>query len=252
MIRVLGWTVLILIIQGCANGDSPDKENVAGPVSKTRSETVHTARRSERDKMVATQIEARGITDKSVLKAMRDVPRHVFTPQNAQRQAYADYPLSIGEGQTISQPYIVAFMTQSLALKPTHKVLEIGTGSGYQAAILAEIVKEVYTIEIVESLGKSAKKVLDQLGYKNIKTRIGDGYKGWPDEAPFDAIIVTAAPKKIPPPLIEQLKIGGLLVIPVGGWSQELVLVTKTADGSKRSSLLPVRFVPMTGKAEKK
>ncbi|HUT62573.1 MAG TPA: protein-L-isoaspartate(D-aspartate) O-methyltransferase, partial [Anaerolineae bacterium] len=201
----------------------------------------------ERQKMVVHQIAARGIKDTRVLEAMNKVPRHLFVPDGYLSSAYADYPLPIGEGQTISQPYIVAFMTESLDLKPDDRVLEIGTGSGYQAAILAEIVHEVYTIEIIESLGERARTLLGKMGYENIFVKIGDGYKGWPDEAPFDAIIVTCAPEDIPPALIEQLKEGGRMIIPVGsvGGVQELVRVVKREGRVKTEDVLPVRFVPM-------
>lgn len=197
--------------------------------------------------MVEEQIERRGIKDEKVLRAMRTVPRHEFVPDHLKKYAYADEPLPIGEDQTISQPYIVAYMTEQLHLEQKNKVLEIGTGSGYQAAVLAEIVDTVYTIEIVEVLAKSAQKTLQRLGYENIHVRIGDGYKGWPEKAPFDAIIITAAPTKIPEPLLEQLKIGGNMILPLGDYSQELVLIEKNSDGFKRKPMLPVRFVPMTG-----
>jgi len=205
-----------------------------------------------RDAMVEKQIEARGVKDKLVLEAMRKVPRHKFVPPGRRRYAYEDYPLPIGEGQTISQPYIVALMTELLKLKGDEKVLEIGTGSGYQAAVLAEIAKEVYTIEIVRPLHERSKKLLEELGYRNIFTKCGDGYNGWPEHAPFDAVIVTAAPPEVPQPLVDQLKPGGRLVIPVGEFYQELVRITKTPKGLKRESILPVRFVPMTGEAQKK
>jgi len=194
------------------------------------------------------------IRDKKVLEAMRKVPRHEMVPPRMRPHAYEDRPLPIGDGQTISQPYIVALMTQLLELKGGEKVLEIGTGSGYQAAILAEIAGQVYTIEIVETLAKRAKVDLERLGYKNIVTRCGDGYKGWKEHAPFDAVIVTAAPEHVPQPLIDQLKEGGRLVLPVGPqhYVQELVRITKTKDGVKRENVLAVRFVPMTGEAQKK
>lgn len=204
----------------------------------------------ERKLMVRSQIEARGITDSRVLAAMEKVPRHLFVPENLRKQAYDDGPLPIGFGQTISQPYIVAYMTQQLRLSGKEKVLEIGTGSGYQAAILAELAAEVYTIEIIPELGRRAEATLRSLGYLNVHVRIGDGYLGWPEEAPFDAIIVTAAPEKIPPPLIEQLKVGGRLIIPVGDEFQELVLVRKTKKGIEQERKIPVRFVPMRGKVE--
>ena len=201
--------------------------------------------------MVDDQIAARGVSDPAVLEAMRQVPRHRFVPADQAANAYDDQPLPIGFDQTISQPYIVAYMTQALSLSPTDRVLEIGTGSGYQAAILAEIVREVYTIEIVPGLAASAQETLRDLGYENIQFRQGDGYRGWPEAAPFDAIIVTAAPRAIPRPLIDQLALDGRMVIPVGDWYQELVIVTKTSDGIVEQKTIPVRFVPMTGEASK-
>jgi protein-L-isoaspartate(D-aspartate) O-methyltransferase len=183
---------------------------------------------------------------------MRRVPRHEFVPEPVRARAYADYPLPIGLDQTISQPYIVALMTELLQVKPGHRVLEIGTGSGYQAAVLAELGAEVYTIEIVEALAATARETLDRLGYRQVHARAGDGYQGWPDAAPFDRIIVTAAPPKVPQPLIDQLKPDGRLVVPEGRGDQDLVLYRKTSDGKlKRESVLPVRFVPMTGQAQK-
>lgn len=202
----------------------------------------------ERERMVNTQIENRGIKDKAVLEAMKKVPRHKLVPENYINSAYSDGPLPIGYGQTISQPYIVAFMTEAIAPKPEYKVLEIGTGSGYQAAVLSEIVSEVYTIEIVNELYKTAQKKLEQLGYKNIFCKSADGFYGWEEHAPFDAIVVTAAAEHIPPPLIKQLKDGGRMIIPVGSpfLNQNLILVEKTGEDIKTSSLLPVRFVPFT------
>ncbi len=206
---------------------------------------------SARKKMVTWQIQRRGITDRRVIDAMLKVERHRFVPEQWIPNAYEDHPLPIGEEQTISQPYIVALMTQLLKPQETDVVLEIGTGSGYQAAILAELVKEVYTIEIVESLGKRAQSLLKELGYTNIYPLIGDGYQGWPEHAPFDKIIVTAAPDHVPEPLIEQLKKGGTMVIPVGRTYQKLLLITKDERGIKQEEVISVRFVPMTGKAEK-
>ncbi|MBW1702082.1 MAG: protein-L-isoaspartate(D-aspartate) O-methyltransferase [Deltaproteobacteria bacterium] len=200
-----------------------------------------------REHMVKQQIMARGVEEPRVLEAMRKVPRHLFVPEKYRAFSYRDHPLPIGQGQTISQPYIVAFMTEALDLKPDEKVLEIGTGSGYQAAILAELVKEVYTIEIVEKLGKRAQRTLEILGYKNIHVKIGDGYKGWPEKAPFDAVIVTCAPERIPEALVQQLNDGGRMIIPVGkaGAIQELVRAVKKKGKLKTNEVMRVRFVPM-------
>jgi protein-L-isoaspartate(D-aspartate) O-methyltransferase len=208
----------------------------------------------ERNRMVDTQIarpyDGRDpVRDAKVLQAMRAVPRHVFVPSDYQRRAYGDSPLPIGHSQTISQPYIVALMTEALKLTPEMKVLEIGTGSGYQAAVLAHLTPHVYTIEIVRPLGQTAQRVLLEQGYESIHCRIGDGYKGWPEAAPFDVIIVTCAAEDIPGPLWEQLKPGGRIVIPTGSaWgAQELVVVTKTPDGQRKTKhITGVRFVPMT------
>ncbi len=209
--------------------------------------------RQRRLRMVETQIAARGVRDSLVLAAMRTVPRHLFVPDNLQDSAYDDSPLPIGHGQTISQPYIVAFMTECLRLKGGERVLEVGTGSGYQAAVLAEIADSVYSIEIVEALAAEARERLKRLGYKNVNVRQGDGYRGWPDKAPFDAIIVTAAPDHVPQPLIDQLKVGGRMIIPVGSIYQELLLITKEDERRvKEEAVLPVRFVPMTGEAERR
>ncbi|MCP5524830.1 MAG: protein-L-isoaspartate(D-aspartate) O-methyltransferase [Verrucomicrobiales bacterium] len=205
-----------------------------------------------RERMVATQIAApgRGVTNKSVLRAMREVPRHEFVPEAQRHLAYEDHPLPIGEGQTISQPYIVALMTERLEPRPEDRVLEIGTGSGYQAAVLARLVRDVYTLEIVESLGLRARDDLVRLGFTNVHVRIADGYQGWPEQAPFDAIIVTCSPDHVPAPLTAQLKEGGRMIIPVGRGVQELILLEKQGAKLVRRSVLPVRFVPMTGEAE--
>lgn len=198
-----------------------------------------------RRNMVEYQIKARGIKDKRVLAAMLKVPRHLFVPEEMKDMAYRDEPLPIGYGQTISQPYIVAYMTEALKLRPEDKVLEIGTGSGYQTAILAELVRDVYTIEIIPELSERAQETLKNLGYTNIEFLIGDGSKGWPEKAPFDAILVSAAPAEVPPALVEQLQINGRLVIPVGTDSQELVLIKKTKKGLEKTRLIGVRFVPL-------
>jgi len=211
-------------------------------------ENPEEARRRE---MVSTQIEARGIDHSRVLDAMRSVPRHLFVPPNLRDEAYRDGPLPIGYQQTISQPYIVALMTELIRPEASMKVLEVGTGSGYQAAVLAECVGDVYTIEIVPELGRRSAVLLERLGYRNVHLRIGDGFDGWPEEAPFDAILVTAAPAEVPQPLKEQLAEGGRLVIPVGRGSQDLIVLTRTAEGFEQSRVTGVRFVPMTGKAER-
>lgn len=198
-----------------------------------------------RQRMVDQQIERRGITDKRVLDAMRKVKRHLFVPAHLRNAAYEDTPLPIGHGQTISQPYIVAYMTQAARVGPNDRILEIGTGSGYQAVVLAEIAKEIYTIEILQPLADSARTRLEEMGYKNVKVKLGDGYKGWREYAPFDAIIVTAAPSEIPQALASQLKIGGRMVVPIGSFYQELYLITRTESGFEKEALLPVAFVPM-------
>ncbi len=200
--------------------------------------------------MVKYQIEARGITDSRVLDAFRRVERHQFVPPDLASQAYADTPLPVGAGQTISQPYIVALMTELAGIEKEFKVLEVGTGCGYQTAILSLLAGEVYSVEIVETLGNQAKGRLATLGYSNAQIRIGDGYQGWPEVGPFDAIVVTAAPDHIPQPLVKQLKTGRRMVIPVGDYYQELEVITKTEHGIHREKVIPVRFVPMTGKAE--
>jgi len=206
---------------------------------------------SKRATMVKRQLAGRDIVMQKVLDAMGKVPRHKFVPSGLESAAYEDRPLPIGKGQTISQPYIVAFMTQAVKPAPGHVVLEIGTGSGYQAAVLGELVKEVYTIEIVTELGKRARQTLKDLGYGNIHVKLGDGYDGWPEKAPFDIIMLTAAPGKVPQPLFDQLKVGGVLIAPVGVYYQELIIYTRTEEGIEEKELLAVRFVPMTGKAEK-
>lgn len=196
--------------------------------------------------MVEEQIQRRGIQNKAILKVMRETPRHRFIPLESRGRAYGDHPLPIGDGQTISQPYIVALMTDLLQVDTTHKVLEIGTGSGYQAAVLAPLAKWIYTIEIVKPLADRAQNTLKKLGYNNITVKYGDGYKGWPEFSPFDRIIVTAAPPEIPPALVDQLKPGGIMVLPVGSIWQELMVISKNESGEiKRKTIIPVRFVPM-------
>ncbi len=213
----------------------------AGPESAPGSE-------SARERMVAEQIAARGVRDPKVLAAMRKVPRHLFVPEAAADEAYDDHPLPIGHGQTISQPYIVAFMTEALGLRGGETVLEVGTGSGYQAAVLAEIAAQVHSIEIVDALADEARERLRRLGYARVEVRAGDGYAGWPEAAPFDAIMVTAAAPRIPEPLKQQLRDGGRLVAPVGDEYQELIVVTRHGASFEERRVLPVRFVPMTGK----
>jgi len=206
----------------------------------------------KREQMVKSQIEARGVKNKEVLQALLKVPRHEFVPDKMQDFAYTDEPLSIGSGQTISQPYIVAYMTEILDLSKTDRILEIGTGSGYQAAILAELCDSVYTIEILPELSERAQKVLHKLNYQNIYFKIGNGFYGWKEKSPFDAIIVTAAPEEIPESLVEQLAEGGRMIIPVGDFFQELYLITRTKEDIKKQKTLPVRFVPLQGVPDSK
>ncbi len=230
--------------------ESKDKESPR----PSHTHPAFTERAGQRKRMVAWQIRDRGVRDPNVLAAMTAVPRHKFVRKGDLRRAYGDHPLPIGMGQTISQPYIVAYMTEALKLTADANVLEIGTGSGYQAAVCAEIAKQVYSIEIIESLAESAEKSMKQLGYINVLTKAGDGYFGWEKKAPFDAIIITAAAGMIPPPLIEQLKPGGRMILPLGSpyGAQRLVLITKDKQGKIRSkSLFGVRFVPMVGRVKK-
>ena len=200
----------------------------------------------ERARMVLEQIERRGVVDPRVLRAMESVPRHLFVPESFQTSAYEDAPLPIGEGQTISQPYIVAFMSEAIRPRPTDRVLEIGTGSGYQTAVLSRLVRHVFTIEIRPQLVEAAGARLREIGCANVTARVGDGHDGWPEEAPFDAILVTAAPPETPQALLDQLAVGGRLVIPLGTLDQELVRLTRREHGFDRETLLPVRFVPLT------
>jgi len=235
----IGLFVLLTLFTQCTDGTKVSESNPKGEFKVMR------------EKMVETQIKARDVKDPRVLSALLKVERHRFVPEEYVNSAYADRPLPIGEDQTISQPYIVALMTELLDLKGNEKVLEIGTGSGYQAAILAELAKEVYTVEIVESLASTAKKRLLELGYQNVKVKSGDGYLGWPEAAPFDAIIVTAAPDHIPKPLIDQLKEGGRMVVPVGTYTQELKKIVKRSGKMETIDVIPVLFVPMTGEGVK-
>src|SRR5687768_10318819 len=231
------WISAVLLTCGLAcGGSAPDLQPGAGN------------RDAERTRMVDEQMRARDIRSARVLDAMLAVPRHLFVPEPQRSAAYDDYPLPIGYEQTISQPYIVAFMTEALDVAPDHRVLEIGTGSGYQAAVLGRLAKEVYTIEIVPQLAERARRTLSALGYRNIQVRTGNGYLGWPEHAPYDRIMVTAAPDEVPPALVQQVKIGGLLAIPVGTVSQELRILRRTATGTETLTTLPVRFVPMTNK----
>ncbi|HSN53900.1 MAG TPA: protein-L-isoaspartate(D-aspartate) O-methyltransferase [Candidatus Sulfomarinibacteraceae bacterium] len=204
-----------------------------------------------RERMVRQQIETRGVKDPAVLDAMRTVPRHRFVPDDYREASYQDSPLPIGEGQTISQPYIVALMSELLEVEAGDRVLEIGTGSGYQAAVLAAMGVEVYTVEIRDKLCERARTILDELGYEAAHVRCGDGYRGWPEAAPFAAVIVTAAPERIPDPLIDQLAVGGRMVIPLGDFYQQLMVIKKTEAGVEERSVIPVRFVPMTGEVER-
>jgi len=234
-------SVALLLIGACRQHSGP-----AGDASASLA-----AWEKDRLQMVSMQIEARGVSDALVLDAMRRVPRDRFVPQSQRAHAYEDRPLPIGAGQTISQPYVVAVMTELASIRPGDRVLEVGTGCGYQAAVLAEMGAEVFSIEIIESLAERARATLSELGYsKNVEVRSGDGYAGWPERAPFDAILVTAAPPTIPEPLAQQLVLGGRLIIPVGELYQSLLLVTRTRDGFRQESVLPVRFVPMTGRAQ--
>jgi protein-L-isoaspartate(D-aspartate) O-methyltransferase len=238
LLALLALSLWTLLLPAVAPAAQPDPQEDVLAVARQR---------------MVEQIRARGVTDPHVLAAVAAVPRHLFVPEAERRDAYADHPLPIGNGQTISQPYMVALMTSLLDLHPGQRVLEVGTGSGYQAAVLSRLAGEVYSIEILAPLARRARSTLAELGYRNVHLRIGDGYKGWPDAAPFDGIIVTAAPKRIPEPLIAQLKTGGKMVIPVGDTLQDLLVLTKRADGGvDTSKVMPVLFVPMTGEAQKR
>lgn len=243
--RYAAFSIILLTVAvaGCSANDS----------KRATDEDEDEIMQKRLDRMVESQIESRGVTDPAVLDAMSKTPRWKFVPEDLKHRAFEDNPLPIGYGQTISQPYIVAYMTEALLLKPGDNVLEVGTGSGYQAAVLAEIADEVYTVEIIPELGDSAADTLSELGYGNVHVKIGDGYEGWAEHAPFDAIIVTCAPDHIPQPLLDQLADGGRLVIPVGGtYPQELQRITRVGDEYETEFLTSVLFVPMTGEAEEK
>ncbi len=242
---------LPVLLGAAACTDRPARDPAPREEGRAENGTEDRFRR-ERLAMVRETVEKRGVENPRVLEAMRNVERHRFVPAGWRDGAYADHPLPIGHEQTISQPYMVAFMTEAVRPRPGHKVLEVGTGSGYQAAVLAEIVDHVYTIEIVEELARAASERLERLGYDNVTVRAGDGYRGWPEHAPFDGIVVTAAPDHVPRPLVEQLAVGGIMVIPVGRRHGRQVLkrIHKTTSGTTEEILLSVRFVPMTGEAE--
>lgn len=250
-LRVL--LLFFVLLATCGEREGESSATPREPRAQARGEPRGFAdeRADEREAMVRTQLAGRDVRDEAVLAAMRRVPRHRFVPAAYQAEAYADYPLRIGHDQTISQPYIVGLMTQMAQVRRGQRVLEIGTGSGYQAAVLAELGADVYSIEIVRALGESARARLRELEYGTVQVRIGDGYQGWPEQAPFDAILLTAAPPAIPEPLLGQLAVGGRLVAPIGRDDQELVVVTRTQDGYERSDGIPVRFVPMTGRAQR-
>jgi protein-L-isoaspartate(D-aspartate) O-methyltransferase len=241
------WPIVAILTLSC--GRREPERAPAPPDAVARPEDPWARARA---RMVDEQIAARGVDDPRVLDAMRKVPRHELVPEEVRDASYEDHPVPIGYDQTISQPYIVAVMTEAAEVAPGERVLEVGTGSGYQAAVLAELGADVYSIEIVEPLGKRTAGDLERLGYGRIHLRIGDGYRGWPEASPFDAVIVTAAPPEVPRPLIEQLAVGGRLVIPVGedGAVQELRVITRTEDGATSETLFEVRFVPMTGEAQ--
>ena len=237
----------LLWISGCA---SERPSQTPGGTAQNATPATDTLA-AEREAMVDRQIRRRGIRDPRVLEAMREVPRHRFIPPPVRQMAYHDQPLPIGSDQTISQPYIVAYMTEAAEIAPDDKVLEIGTGSGYQAAVLGEIAREVYTIEIIPELAEQARRTLAELGYDNVHVRTGNGYLGWPEQAPFDAIVVTAAPDEVPQALVDQLAVGGRMVIPVGTTFQEMMIIERTPRGVVERRTIPVRFVPMTGKPQR-
>jgi len=236
----------LLWLPSCDGGKLQDATGIQAQRSSDSADQF----KKERSRMVEQQIRARGVKDKRVLEVMARVPRHRFVPPSHVHLAYEDHPLPIGLGQTISQPYIVAYMTEAAEVSQGEKVLEIGTGSGYQAAVLGELAKEVYTIEIIPELAERARQTLNELGYKNIHVKTGNGYEGWAEHAPYDAVVVTAAPDQIPQALVDQLAVNGKMVIPVGTSNQEMVVMTKTPDGPIEKRTMRVRFVPMTGKPQ--
>jgi protein-L-isoaspartate(D-aspartate) O-methyltransferase len=239
--------ISFLMFHGCA---AQKPEDVAGVGSQT-GKRPDDEFKDQRRRMVERQIRARGIKNQAVLEAMMKVPRHRFVTAEHVASAYEDHPLPIGQGQTISQPYIVAYMTEAAEISGDEKILEIGTGSGYQAAILGQLAREVYTIEIIPELAERARRTLGELGYKNVRVKTGNGYEGWAEHAPYDGIVVTAAPDEVPKALIDQLAMNGKMVIPVGVGDQEMLIITKTGEGVIEKRTIPVRFVPMTGKPKK-
>jgi protein-L-isoaspartate(D-aspartate) O-methyltransferase len=251
--RKSGGCKRLMLFIWCVTGGVTGVTGVMGGCQgKVKQEEPTDPYKTARERMVSQQLAGRDITDERVLEAFRKVPRHVFVPDSHKNSAYGDYPLPIGEGQTISQPYMVAIMTQLLGLGGDERIFEVGTGSGYQAAILGELCKEVYTVELVPSLAERAATLLDSLGYENVHVRAGDGYLGWPEQAPFEGIIITCAPEKLPDPLVEQLAIGGRLVVPIGpqGHAQVLTVYTKTDTGLAAEYEGGCYFVPMRGKIE--
>jgi len=239
MLRTIYYlSVIYLLFLNCSG--TTRKEDMSGSPSKQESWWE-----SRAEKMVETQIVSRGVRDPDVIRVMKQIPRHLFVPERMRDQAYGDHPLPIGSGQTISQPYIVAIMSEYLELTGTEKVLEIGTGSGYQAAVLSRLADTCYSIEVVKELAEQSGERLAELGYRNVVVKWGDGYKGWPEHAPFDRIIITAAPETIPEQLVAQLAVDGRMVLPVGTNFQELILITRNRKGIQRRNIIPVRFVPM-------
>ena len=244
LVRRLLLGLLLFPLPACAAQRTP----APGPAGAGLREATVTDKFTERRRRLVEHLRANGIRSDAVLGAISDVPRHRFVPAAHAASAYDDRPLPIGHGQTISQPFIVAYMTEAAEVTPGEKVLEIGTGSGYQAAVLSRLAGEVYSVEIIPALAEGARALLRELGYENVRVKAGNGYEGWAEHAPFDAIVVTAAPDEVPPALVEQLAVGGRMVIPVGSAEQEMVVITKTRSGVVERRTIPVRFVPMTGK----